>query len=159
MKKVLSKVGWEVLDLIKTLGEISATIVETPYGQLRLRPRTTYYKTLRKLEIKGLVKKSRRGRINLYSLTSAGRELIHKKIKLVRRSDGLSTIVIFDVPEDQSKQRTLFRRYLQQNGFVSLQKSVLISPNQIQPELKELIRELKLNNFVTVIDGRIRYNI
>lgn len=159
MKKVLSKVGWEVLDLVKTLGEISATIVETPYGNLRLRPRVTYYKTLKNLESHGFVKKIRRNYVNYYSLTTTGRELLHKKINKVRRSDGLSTIVIFDIPEDKSKQRTLFRRYLQQNDFILLQKSVFISPNQIQPELKEVIKELKLDNFVTVIDGRIRHHI
>lgn len=154
MKKTLNKAGWEILEFIKEGAELAATIAFTPYGKLRIRP-ATYYRTLRQLNEKGLVKQIRRGRVNFFSISPAGRKLLNQRAQRIRRTDGFSTVVIFDIPEEQARQRTLFRRYLRQNGFALLQKSVFISSDQPVEMLKEVVGELGLKNFVTLIEGKI----
>lgn len=83
--------------------------------------------------------------------------MLHKPVTKNHRSDGFSTIIIFDIPEEKSRQRTIFRRYLQKNGYTLLQKSVLIAPFALSRDVKELIEELDIRRHISVIDGKINY--
>lgn len=162
--KVLSKFGEELLSLIKTIGEMSDEFISTPYGQLRIGgSRTSYYRSLKQLQqdelIKKIRKKGTKNYHNVYVLTKRGHDILNQRKVAKKRHDGLSTLIIFDIPEEMSKQRTIFRRYLVRNGYIQLQKSVLISPCTVSDEIKELIKELKLSGFVTVVSGRIDYTL
>lgn len=149
----------ELLSLINDFGELTYKIITTPRGQLSIKglyyPKATYYGTIRRLSADGLVKKTKKANIVSVSLTPKGKALLKQPIVKKHRSDGLSTIVIFDVPEKQRKARQALRKYLLRSGYISLQESVMISPFIAGGELKELIRELKLEPSVSVILGKI----
>ena len=145
----------QLLEIIKGTGEFMATIAFTPYGQLSLTKRPVYYVTIKRLEEKKLVqRKSRAGKV-YYVITAKGKHLLRNPARKKKRTDGLSTIITFDVPEQKRKFRNILRRYLQKNGYTIIQKSVLISPYKIDRELIELLKELDLNNDVSIISGRI----
>lgn len=150
MKKVINKLGFELLYILRDLGELGYDIVTTPYGKLRIGSEPSYYRSVNSLVKNGLVTKVKTGRKNKYSLTSKGIELIKdRRRKSNKRSDGFSSMIIFDIPEDMSRQRTIFRRFLVRNGYTLIQKSVLISLNFINKEIKDLARELNLEKYIT----------
>ena len=158
VKRYLSKVAEEILFTMQNLGQLASDIAFTPYGQLRLHPKESYYRELRNLQGKGLVKKTKRsyGK-SIYVLTYKGRQLLRKRKVPVKRTDGFSSIIIFDIPEEKSRERTFFRRYLLRNSYTLLQRSVLISPNKISDEIKELVEELGIRQYVTSFDGKVTY--
>ncbi|MBX4186656.1 MAG: CRISPR-associated endonuclease Cas2 [Candidatus Doudnabacteria bacterium] len=119
---------------------------------------SSFYSALTRLEKKELISKKKVGRQNAYVLTSLGKKILQGPSQKKDRTDGLSTIVIFDIPEEKRKQRNTLRRYLKDNGYTILQKSVLIAPFEISIGLKDLIKELKVRQYVSIIDGRVNYN-
>lgn len=131
--------------------------LETPYEHARRLKRSTYYGALTRLEGRGLIEKKKKKNRIVYVPTDKGMKYrIPGRIPVPqRRKDGLSTVVIFDVPETMKRQREAFRRYLIRNKFTLLQKSVFISPNKIDREIKEIIDELKISQFVTLLSARI----
>ena len=145
----------ELLGMLSELDEFTTDMI---LGCLSLHPkipRSTYYTTLNRLQKQGLVKKKRRGKIFTVALTLAGKKLLDKHLKLEHRTDGLSTIIIFDVPEEHRRAREALRRYLLRNGYIALQESVMLSPNKIDQGLKELLVEFKIGNYVSILSGRI----
>lgn len=167
-KKILKRLGvnlaLELLSFIKEGGELFYTIATTPYGKLRISdmyvPKSTYYSALSSLERRGLIQKKKKGRKNIYILTPKGFKKVNTKpTDLIKRTDGFSTIVMFDIPEERGKQRTILRRYLIRNGYTQLQESVLISPYRITRELKDLWNELNLRPYITILSARIDYSI
>lgn len=153
----MDKIIASLLEFIKDLGETMETIAFTPYGQLRLRqvPRPTYYVKLRKFKSKGLLKKADVGGSRIFLLSEKAKIAIRQTKVEKKRTDGLSTIIIFDIPVSKNRERTIFRRYLKRHSFTSIQKSVLVSPCVINLELEELTSELKIKPYVTIISGRI----
>src|SRR5438067_544827 len=53
--------------------------------------------------------------------------------------------------------RNYLRRFLKDNGFYMLQRSVFIGPWIIHGEFKELLKELKVELNVSIIEGRVLY--
>jgi DNA-binding PadR family transcriptional regulator len=155
---IMNNFTLELLDYIQDVGRLLPGFLESPHEYVRRLKRPTYYKSLKTLEKKALIVKKRHDKLVFYSITEKGKNLLKKPAQLKKRNDGYSTIVIFDIPEQKSRQRTIFRRYLLRNGYSLLQESVLISPNVVTPELKELISELGLKDFITVVQGKIIYN-
>ena len=96
-------------------------------GRLSIRslyyPRSTYYYKLRKFKKQGLLKPQNRKKYpNTLILTDKGRELIKKSKAAVKRTDGLSTIVLFDIPEEKRKARDTLRRYLIRSGYTTIMR-------------------------------------
>ncbi len=149
-----------LLQMIDEAADGLLTFITTPPGKLRFRPipRATYYATLNRLEKRGMILKKKSGSRSAYFLTAKGRGLLHKPIQKRNRQDGLSTIIIFDIPEEKSRQRTIFRRHLQRSGYINLQKSVLIAPFIVTDDIKQIIKELNIRPHVSIIDGKINYN-
>lgn len=148
----------EFVQFLKDIGQAYVEFVTTPYGQLRIHsiPRTTYYYNLRRFEQKGLLKKKPGSKEkSRLVLTEMGRACLKRNPLKQRRTDGLSTLVIFDIPESKHRERNIFRRYLIRQGYTLIQKSVLISPFKISPELKELAQELKITNYITTLSAKI----
>ncbi|MBI4049222.1 MAG: CRISPR-associated endonuclease Cas2 [Candidatus Doudnabacteria bacterium] len=156
-RELISKIARELFDLAKDLALFAEEFAFTPYGQLRYHkiPRTTYYRKLEKFEKHGLVKKIRRKYGNDYVLTEQAKRLRKNPSRKIARTDGLSTVVIFDIHEDKHKARDNFRRYLIKNGYTQIQKSVFISPFKIFTELKEFAEELGTTQNITFLSGRI----
>ncbi|OGE82133.1 MAG: CRISPR-associated endonuclease Cas2 [Candidatus Doudnabacteria bacterium RIFCSPLOWO2_01_FULL_44_21] len=150
------------IETIKDMGGLIDDIIFRPYS-LRISrmyyPRSTYYHRLNKFEMQGLVKRKQHRKYgNPFVVTQKGRTLLHKPSIQKRRSDGFSSIIIFDIPEDKHRERNIFRRYLKRNGYTLIQKSVLISPLEISRELEELMEELKIRPYVTKISGKINFS-
>ena len=67
--------------------------------------------------------------------------------------DGVYRVVIWDIPESKRRLRDLLRRKLKDSEFVSIQKSVWVSKRNVTSQLRELIVELEMENWVTVIES------
>ncbi len=151
----------ELSEHIERLGSLIEDIILKPYSLhiSRMRyPRSTYNYRLRKFSKLGLVKKQNTKKYgNTFVLTDKGRSLLHKPKNTEKRSDNLSTIILFDIPEEKRRERNIFRRYLLRNGYVLIQKSFLIAPYKISTETREVIRELRLSPYIKFISGRIDY--
>jgi DNA-binding transcriptional regulator PaaX len=114
-----------------------------------------YYYKLRKFKKLGLVKKIIKNNKIAYELTEKARHLRRQPSVKIDRNDGLSTIVMFDIPESKHNARDSFRRFLLRNGYVQIQKSVFICPFVLSRNIKELIAELGIEKNVTLVSGKI----
>lgn len=144
----------ELLWLLNDLGEFTTAMV-THRLRIGWMPGSNYYTTIRRLEEKKLIKKKKVGKNIVIAITPSGRKLLKKPAMGKRRHDGLSTIITFDVPEEKKRARENLRRYLIRHGYTLLQKSVLIAPTYTTQELKEILRELGISQYVTIISGKI----
>jgi DNA-binding transcriptional regulator PaaX len=123
------------------------------YSQMRSDiSRSGYYKKLKKFEKLGLVKKTLNG--NKFELTQNAKLLRGKTIKLPR-TDGLSTLIIFDIGENKHNARDTLRRYLLKNGYTQLQKSCFLSGYQVSNDLKDLISELQIRKNVVIFSAKM----
>lgn len=97
-----------------------------------------------------------------YELTDLGkaRALVwtYKKKTKTARTDGLATIVIFDIPEEKRKARNFLRRFLKENNFTQLQKSVFIGRFKLLAEFKQILHELDVEFNVSVLEGRVLHD-
>ena len=149
----------DLLYLINEVGELLPKY-KGAYKSLRQMNYPTYYKSLERLEKRGLIKQHQsKQNETVYVISVKGRRLLRKPTKLVRRSDGYSTLVAFDIPESRRRERITFRRYLINNGYTTIQKSLLIAPTIPSEDLLELISELRLNSYIKIISGKIDYLI
>ncbi|MFH1766971.1 MAG: CRISPR-associated endonuclease Cas2, partial [Patescibacteria group bacterium] len=64
--------------------------------------------------------------------------------------DGDFCLVVFDVPEDIRKVRWAFRRLLKKADFYQVQKSVWESDREVVEELRELVKQLKAEQYIRV---------
>lgn len=111
------------------------------------------YYHLRSLEKKKIVVRKKVGNKNLYFLTKKGQKIRVEKL-FKERTDGLLTMAIFDIPTSQNKARTSFRKYLLKNGFVNVQKSVMVSRFLPDDELRGMVKRLKISGFVKLISAK-----
>ncbi len=66
---------------------------------------------------------------------------------LRRLPGGKWLMVFFDVPETLRRQRDQFRGVLKSLGFEQVQRSVWVTPYQVQAELRELIHLLNFQSY------------
>ncbi len=147
----------ELIDFAKEVGQVIDDIAFTPYGRLRIHniPRSTYYDRIEKFKKSGLIKKPKKPNGSAYVLTKKAKNLSRKAAQKINRADGLSSIVIFDIPESKQSARKALRRYLQKNGYTMIQKSVFIGPFKIFKELIGFVEELGIEGNVSYISGKI----
>lgn len=91
---------------------------------------------------------------NLYQLTSKGKvEIIKERIieKQEQKWDSKWRVIIFDIPEKSRRERDLLRLNLRNLGFMQLQKSVWITPYDIEQEIKFLFNLFEHNKYVRFI--------
>lgn len=146
---------WELLEFISTAGGIMPKY-KAYRGRLSVK-QSTFYGSLYRLEQKGLVKRKKQKDKIFYSITEEGRALLFKPSLKIVRSDGFSTLITFDIPEAKRRERNLFRRYLQRNGYTLIQKSLLVSPNKIDKDILDLMVELKIKPHVKIVSGKFDY--
>ena len=118
-------------------------IVFRSYGQMNFASltRAGYQKRLRRFENHGLLKKKVTSQGHVFEITPKARMLRSKAIVKKNRTDGLSTLIIFDIPEEKHNARDTFRRYLIRNGYTQIRESCFLSPFQITVDMKDLIDE------------------
>lgn len=99
-----------------------------------------------RLKKKGCLEKvNKKGKI-YYKITEKGRNIVEKYIFDRKKWDGDWRIVIFDIPEERRKLRSLLRNQLRQSGFKHLQKSVWVSPFDVFEDIEEMVRVHNLHN-------------
>jgi len=98
-----------------------------------------------------------KGRQGILLTTKGKRKVLKTKFNLEasssqfkKRDDGKWLMVIFDIPEKKKRLREDFRKFLYSLGFQKLQKSVWVSPYDVQKQLDEIIRIYNLDNFIRI---------
>ncbi|OGE74192.1 MAG: CRISPR-associated endonuclease Cas2 [Candidatus Doudnabacteria bacterium RIFCSPLOWO2_02_FULL_42_9] len=165
IKKRLKTITGELLWFLRDMGELIPYPFEGKYQYIKRLKYYDRYKISRafwELDRDGLVKKIKKERKTYYQITNLGRARSLKYIysrKLRRaKNNGFSTLVMFDIPEEKKKARQFLRRFLIQNGFMMLQKSVFIGPWELLPEFKELLKELQVELNVNILEGRMLFD-
>lgn len=177
-KKIIKHSGKLSLFLLSILLEVGATTVNAffnptysyeriNYKKLwnQLEPETTSTKikelkprtistTLQRLQKQGLVVRENRN----WSLTKDGEKFIksffdlrlkYGKHKLPEK-DGISRIVIFDIPEKERDKRDWIRGELLYHQYEPLQKSVWIGYCPLLPQLIENIDHMGLSKYIHI---------
>jgi len=128
---------------------------ERQKGQITLRQ---INRSLRELEKQRLIRKKQYRQRLGYEVTDLGKakslKWRYKQQTRQARRDGLSTIVIFDIPEVKRRARNFLRRFLRNNDFMQLQKSVFIGRFYLLKEFDDLLDELNIKGHVSVLEGR-----
>lgn len=111
----------------------------------------TIRQNIRRLQKHGFVEKKE----NKYFLTVAGKKLasyIFKRKKLLaKRWDKKYRVVIFDVPEKKSRERSWLRNELHTLKYRQLQESVFIGRFPLAEDLIREIKSKKMSNFVNYL--------
>jgi len=151
--KTLTLIGEELLNFLDALGEVTEAIIFRPHAirvDGTIMPRSSYYGKLRKFEHLNLVKQSQKTGPSTFVLTEKGKQLFRSALKRKKRNDGLSTLIIFDIPIKFNRERTTFRRFLNRHGYTLIQKSALIGPWEISSQIRDLAKELKISDHITI---------
>ncbi|MBI3952546.1 MAG: CRISPR-associated endonuclease Cas2 [Candidatus Doudnabacteria bacterium] len=162
IKRYAKRITEEILCFLRDVGEMVPYPFEGKYQYIRRLNNYERYKISRAfwdLKRQGLVKKVEKNKKAYYIITDLGRakslRYSYSQAGKKRKDNGFSTIVIFDIPEEKRKARNFLRQFLKINGFINLQKSVMIGPWELHPEFKELLAELKIDPYVSVLEGRV----
>ncbi len=68
--------------------------------------------------------------------------------------DGIWRVVVFDIPEQNKKIRSVLRETLRVLEFKPLQKSVWISKNNFTKDLRGWARELGMSDFIRIFETK-----
>lgn len=117
-------------------------------------PKSTLSAALARLREKGLVEKTIDDGEVILKLTQAGRDwLFFNKSDEFLEWDGIWRLVIFDIPEKHSRVRNVLRRRLKEWGFRKWQKSVWASKKPLTAHLRDLVKQLGVEEWVLVIES------
>lgn len=126
------------------------------------RRRRKFYQTLCRLKKEGIVVKNNLGTLGL---TQRGKDILNEKQRRPPRKwlplgpyfgnlTKETTVIIFDIPEDQREKREWFRAAITDLGFLMIQKSVwagkVAIPEQLLTDLR-LLSLLAYVKFFTVV--------
>ncbi len=148
-----------IRDLLWFINELGSLLPETKghYRSFAQRNRPTFDRSLYRLKEKGYIKKIKSKNKTNYILTQAGKDYLNKNLVKQPRGDGFATLITYDIPEAQKRERTRFRRYLLRNGFTLIQRSLLVSPNKLDPHLVNVAKELKILSNIKIVSGKFEY--
>lgn len=113
----------------------------------------SYYKLLKRIEKRGLIKIYKDDKITIPELTEAGKlEALFIKAQMPDQQawDGKWRMILFDIPEEAKDQRKKLRRLLKQNGYLPVQKSVYINPYQLNGQAIEYLQETGLDKYIRI---------
>ena len=146
-----------LLDMVVDQAKFSMEIITTPYGKLRLgdTPNSTIYRNLRALRKRRLIHAKKHGVKVLYFPTKIGIKTASKDKKINQRTDGLETIIIFDIPLTLSDKRLLLRRVLLKNNYRMIQRSVYASSYEISEKVLSFIINNHLERYVIFMKGKV----
>lgn len=107
-----------------------------------------FAKLIYSLKQKGLIKIANLENKKGVILTPKGLDKMlkikYKSIEKKLRKDGKFQMIIFDIPEKKRVLRDLLREHLHFLGYKMLQKSIWITPYDVEKETKEILRRYSL---------------
>lgn len=110
---------------------------------------------LSRLRRQGLVARNGRRGAHRWRLTKRGvARIAAHPVLAVPAPDGISRLVIFDIPERERRKRDIIRAELASCNFKSLQKSVWIGENPLPEDFIALIDELRLKDRLHIFSIR-----
>ncbi|MBI3442949.1 MAG: hypothetical protein HY007_04230 [Candidatus Sungbacteria bacterium] len=111
---------------------------------------------LSRLKRQGLVARSGSTRNSLWRVTREGknRHDARRRKAVPPKNDGITRLVIFDIPEYERRKRTAIRTELVGCNFRPLQKSVWIGTSPLPEDFITLLDELELKNKVHIFSVR-----
>lgn len=114
--------------------------------------------TLSRMSRKGWVKPKKLGRRSQYSLTPHGRTLLERGQTRIFESiftdwDQSWHVVVYSLPEEKRRIRQTLRRQLSWLGFGCLAPGTWISPHSRRLEIKSLLSELEIKQYVDQFSG------
>lgn len=166
-KKVFELTKDILLLLLETPGELIDIFTEYPHYVSKHYPRNhitlkQIQRSLLDLKKQRLIQMKKYREQIKYELTDLGKakglKLLYKRRPKTVRTDGLSTIVIFDIPEEKKRARDFLRRFLKENGFTQLQKSVFIGRFKLFNDFRQILAELNINANVSILEGRVLHD-
>lgn len=123
----------------------------------RVAPQTVA-SLLSRLKQQGLVERRGRKGSSSWLLTDQGRQLLKANKASMKPvfplQDGITRLVIFDIPERERKKRNIIRMELVGHGFQLLQRSVWIGHIPLPADFIELIDTLHMKNHVHIFSVR-----
>lgn len=87
-------------------------------------------------------------------LTKQGAARLRQNVIPVPASDGISRLVIFDIPERERKKRDAIRAELIACNFARLQKSVWMGTNPLPEDFITLVDDLRLKGKLHIFSIR-----
>ena len=66
----------------------------------------------------------------------------------IGKNDKRDLLVLFDIPEEQRKERTWFRRHLIKFGYIMIQRSVWVGPSPLPKEFINYTKEIKIKDCI-----------
>jgi phenylacetic acid degradation operon negative regulatory protein len=116
---------------------------------------------LSRLAARGLVSRTKRGRMAWYGLTPAGRRLLEEGTQRIfgfgrdRAERHTWTVLTYSIPDARRRVRNELRKRLQFLGFAPRQDGVWIAPRDHEAEIAELLDELQLRDDALLFTGRL----
>jgi phenylacetic acid degradation operon negative regulatory protein len=116
---------------------------------------------LSRLAARGLVSRTKRGRLAWYGLTPAGQRLLEEGTQRIftfgldAAGQQIWTVLAYSIPDARRRLRTELRKRLQFLGFASQQDGVWIAPRDHEAEVGELLEELELRGDALLLVGRL----
>lgn len=163
---------WDLYTIVEGLDEIYSTLFPQPLTMKRAvypefyeikrifekkRRRKDFSKLISYLKRKGWIKVKEIKERKVLLLMPLGREKVLKirkrfsiHLSKKKRKDGKLLMAAFDIPEKKKGIRNYFRGKLIELGFQQFQKSIWISPYDTLKELKEIIENLQIDEFVKI---------
>lgn len=120
-------------------------------------PRTTPQTVsalLSRLQRTGLVARRKREGKNEWVLTKEGSAHLRSHIIPIPPTDGISRLVIFDIPERERKKRNAIRAELIACNFTRLQKSVWMGTNPLPEDFIAMVDDLRLKGKLHIFSIR-----
>ncbi|MDP2632623.1 MAG: hypothetical protein Q8P25_02785 [Candidatus Curtissbacteria bacterium] len=115
----------------------------------------TLTSSLFRLKEKGLIEKKINEDKVILKLTNIGREWLLKNGPDYNLEwDGFWRLVIFDIPESHRKVRDVLRSKLKSWGFAKWQKSVWASKKPLTKEIRNLVKELGVADWILVLESK-----
>jgi len=120
--------------------------------------RDTLSTLLCRLRRQGLIERHGSRKKSSWTLTEKGTHWVnakqHEPSFSIPKSDGISRLVIFDIPERERKKRSTLRVELMAHNFRQLQKSVWIGNNPLSEEFLTLLDDLNIKKYVHLFSVR-----
>lgn len=115
----------------------------------------TIYKAISRLEQNGLLKKFNKENKTHLRLTEKGRKILNEHRVSDRKPlpswDHKWRIITFDIPEEKKQLRQMLRCFLISIGFGKVQRSVWISPHDLQKTVQKYADKLNLSEYIYLI--------
>ena len=113
---------------------------------------------LSRLQSEGLIARQGKRRKSSWVLTKKRKRTIQKRgemrMPIIVKPDGITRLVIFDIPERERKKRDTLRAELIGYGFEGLQRSVWIGYRPLPADFIEFLDSLNLKNKVHLFSVR-----